>query len=280
MTLSGKVVLLTGGTSGIGKVAARELARREATVVVVGRDRARCEQTVAELRAETGSECVSFLEGDLSAQAEVRRVAAEFLDRYDRLDVLAHNAGAIFGERRLSADGIEMTFALNHLAPFLLTHLLLDVLKGTSRSRVVNVSSEAHRFGQIDFDDLQGVQRFNPVRAYAQSKLANVMFTYELARRVYDAGVTANALHPGFVASRFAGELTGVLGLFFRLSRPFALSPERGADTLIYLAGSDEVEGVTGKYFVRRRPRRTAPATYDPAVVTRLWRVSEEMTGI
>jgi retinol dehydrogenase-12 len=278
-SMAGKTCLVTGATAGIGQVAARELARRGASVVAVGRSRQRCEATVESIRRETGNPAVDYLVADLSAQAEVRRLAREVVDRHARLDVLLNNAGAMFSRRRDSVDGIEMTFALNHLAYFLLTHLLLGVLKEGPSARVVNVASEAHRFvSKVDFDDPQGKRKYGGWHAYGQSKFANLLFTYELARRLAGSGVTANALHPGFVASRFT-EGNGAMGwMMRRMASVFAISPERGAKTSIHLASSPEVEGVTGKYFSRERPIESSRPSRDEAAARRLWDLSQELT--
>lgn len=280
-TMAGKTCLVTGATAGIGRVAARELARRGASVVVVGRSPERCDATVESIRRETGNSAVESLVGDLSAQAGVRRVAAEFLARRDRLDVLLNNAGALFAKRRESPDGIEMTFALNHLGYFLLTSLLLDALKKGAPSRVVNVSSEAHRFvSKVNFDDPQGRKKYGGWHAYGQSKFANLLFTYELARRLRGTGVTANALHPGFVASNFTAGNGATGWMMRRLAGAFALTPEEGAKTSIYLASSPEVEGVTGRYFAKQRPIASTRPTRDEEAARRLWALSEELTGV
>jgi NAD(P)-dependent dehydrogenase (short-subunit alcohol dehydrogenase family) len=278
--ISGKVCLVTGATAGIGAVTARELARRGATVVLVGRNREKTEATTRRIRDETGNPAVEFLLADLSAQAEVRRLAEQFRQRHPRLDVLINNAGAFFSQRRESPDGIELTLALNHLAYFLLTNLLVDALRASAPAQIVNVASNAHQGAQIDFDDLQGRRRYSGIRAYAQSKLANVLFTYELARRLEGTRVTANALHPGFVATSFF-EGNGWFGwVTRRLAGVLALSPEQGARTSIYLATAPEVEGVSGRYFVKEKEAASSRASHDEAAARRLWQVSEELTGL
>jgi NAD(P)-dependent dehydrogenase (short-subunit alcohol dehydrogenase family) len=278
--MEGKVCVVTGATSGIGAVTAQALARQGATVVVVGRHAERSAATVRQITQATGNTNVTFLLADLSAQAQVRQLAAEFQRRFTRLDVLVNNAGALFTKRLLSADGLEMTLALNHLGYFLLTHLLLDTLKASALARIVNVSSNAHMGGQIDFADLQGERRYGGWRAYCQSKLANLLFTAELARRLDGTGVTANAVHPGFVATGFGRNNRGLFARFIRLAQVAALSPEQGAATLIYLASSPEVAGVTGKYFVKKRQVKAAKAAYDHAAAQRLWQISEQLTGL
>jgi NAD(P)-dependent dehydrogenase (short-subunit alcohol dehydrogenase family) len=279
--MAGKTVMVTGATAGIGQVAALELARRGARVVVVGRSPERCGSTVESIRAETGNTHVEPIVADLSSQAEVRRVAREFRDRHARLDVLLNNAGAMYTRRRESVDGIEMTLALNHLGYFLLTHLLLDPLQEGAPARVVNVASDAHRWvSKFDFDDPQGRKRYGGFHAYGQSKFANILFTYELARRLAGRGVTANALHPGFVASNFTAG-NGAAGWFMRRSASlFAISPEEGAKTSIFLAASPMATGVTGKYFYREKPIESSQPTRDEAATRRLWALSEELTGI
>lgn len=303
VSMTGKVCLITGATAGIGASTVRELVRRGATVVIVGRSPERCANTVEAIRRDTGSPAVEYLVADLSSQAEVRRLAEEFRRRHDRLHVLVNNAGALFARRRESVDGIEMTFALNHLAYFLLTNLLLDILKASAPARIINVSSRAHaEVRGFDFDDVQarrgGLGRYGgseltsalytflapmahpAYRQYARSKLANLLFTYELARRLHGTGVTANAVHPGFVASSFAAG-NGVFGWFMRVwSRLLAVSPEEGARTVVYLATSPEVEGVTGKYFVNQSAVESSLASRDQEAAKRLWELSERLTGI
>jgi NAD(P)-dependent dehydrogenase (short-subunit alcohol dehydrogenase family) len=303
-SMSGKTCLVTGATAGIGEVTARELARRGACVVLVGRSQQRCEATAEAIRRETGNPSVEVLVADLSSQAEIRRLAREFQERHRRLDVLVNNAGAMFAQRRESVDGIEMTLALNHLAYFLLTNLLLDLLKASAPARIVNVSSRAHvHVGGLDFDDLQDKSRSGsfwgygesslagllfalvaPLRhpaflQYARSKLANLLFTYELAWRLEGTGVTVNALHPGFVASRFmAGN--GALGWFMRgWAGLLAISSVEGAQTSIYLASSPEVEGVTGKYFDKQKAIASSAASLDETAARRLWQLSEQLTA-
>jgi NAD(P)-dependent dehydrogenase (short-subunit alcohol dehydrogenase family) len=278
-SLMGKVCLVTGATGGIGLVTARELARGGAVVVGVGRSPERAKAAAAQLRQQTGNAAVEYLVADLSAQAEIRRLAEAFRQRYDRLDVLVNNAGAMFLRREETVDGLERTFALNHLAYFLLTHRLLPVLRASAPARIVNVASAAHVGARLDFDDLQSRRGYRGFRAYGRSKLANVLFTYELARRLAGTGVTANALHPGFVGTGFGQQTAGRLAPLWRVVQLFALSPEHGAQTSIYLAGSPAVEGVTGQYFVKQQPVRSSPASYDEAVARHLWEVSLQLTG-
>ena len=231
MTMQGKICLITGGTNGIGKSTAQELARMGATVVIVGRNAQKTAQVVEEIRAASGNKNVDSLLADLSSQQEVRRLADEFKSKYAQLHVLLNNAGAVFMQRQLSVDGIEMTFALNHLAYFLLTNLLLDTLKASAPARIINVSSDAHARGKIEFDNLQGERSYSS-GAYGNSKLANILFTMELARRLEGTGVTVNALHPGFVATGFGKNNPGFLMKIIRAAVPLiARSPEKGAET-------------------------------------------------
>lgn len=279
--LTGKTVLVTGATGGIGFIAARALAAMGATVVLVGRDPAKAQASVARIQRETGANSVNALTADLSSMQAVRRLAAEFVAQYPRLDVLLNNAGGIFMTRQTTLDGYERTFALNHLAPFLLTHLLLDRLKVDAPARVVTVSSMAHRGHTKDFDDVNQTRRgYSAWRAYGESKLANIMFTYALARRLEGSDVTANTLHPGFVATGFAKNNGPLWQLAMSLARPFAISPERGAQTSIYLASSPDVADLSGRYFVNSQPAKSSKASYDVAAQERLWSLSEQMAGI
>src|SRR5450755_1131945 len=248
--MAGKTVLVTGGTGGIGKATAAGLAAMGARVGITGRDIARTRAVAAEIAAASGNPAVDPFAVDVSSQAEVRRLAGEVLTAYPRLDVLVNNVGGFWATRRVTADGLEHTFAVNHLAPFLLTRLLLDRLEASAPARIVTVSSGAHATGKIDFGDLQGERRYSGQRAYSQSKLANVLFTYELARRLDGTGVTAAVLHPGVVRTGFAAEDPSPMWrVFLPLVRLFLKSTRKGAATSIYLAASPEVEGITGKYF-------------------------------
>jgi NAD(P)-dependent dehydrogenase (short-subunit alcohol dehydrogenase family) len=274
MAMQGRICLITGGTNGIGKSTAQALARMGATVVIVGRNAQKTAGVVAEIRAASGNQNVDSLLADLSSQQEVRNLADEFKRKYSQLHVLLNNAGAVFMQRQLSVDGIEMTFAFNHLAYFLLTNLLLDTLKASAPARIINVSSDAHASGKIEFDNLQGEQVFSS-RAYGNSKLANILFTNELARRLEGTGVTVNALHPGFVATGFGKNNPGFLMKIVRAAVPLiARSPEKGAETSVYLATSPSVEGVTGKYFYNAQAIPAAPQAADRAVAQKLWDVS------
>jgi retinol dehydrogenase 14 len=278
--MGGKTVLITGGTSGIGKATAVALAAMDANVVITGRNAERGEAAVEEIKDRSHSDSVELMLADLSVQSEVRRLAETFLARHDRLDVLANNAGLVQSKRTETLDGIETTLAINHLAPFLLTNLLLDRLKESAPSRVVTVSSEAQRWGSMDFGDLQSRRRYRGFPVYGMTKLANIMFTYELAERLKEKGVTANCLHPGSVGTNFGQDNRGPMALFFRAFKPFMRSPEQGADTLIWLASSPEVDGVSGKYFSDRKEIEAKNIAYDPDARRRLWEVSEDLTGL
>lgn len=277
--MDGRVCVITGATGGIGKAAAIELARLGAEVVLVCRDRGRGEEVRAAVREETGKDADLRL-ADLGSQADIRRLAGELLAGYPQIHVLLNNAGVVNVKRTLTVDGLEATFAVNHLAYFLLTNLLLDRLRESAPARVVNVASDAHRIGSIDLDDLQNERRYGAMRVYGQSKLGNILFTRELARRVAGSGVTVNSLHPGAVATRI-GHNNGRLAVWITtLLRPFFLTPEQGADTAVYLASSPDVEGVNGEYFVKRKARRPSAAALDDASSKRLWALSEKLTGL
>jgi retinol dehydrogenase 14 len=280
-TMAGKTVLVTGGTGGIGRATAAGVVRLGARVGIVGRDRQRAEAAAVDIRRHADRAVVDLFVADMSSQTEVRRLAAGVLDRYAHLDVLVNNVGGFWASRHTTADGLEHTFAVNHLAPFLLTNLLIERLRASAPARVVVVSSGAHAAGRIDFDDLQAERNYEGGRAYNQSKLANVMFAYELARRLHGTGVTANVLHPGVVRTGFGAEDPGRLtGLLVPIARLFMKSPERGAATSVYLASSPVVEGVTGQYFVNGKPKRSVERSYDTDDAARLWSVSSKLVGL
>ncbi len=278
--MGGKVVLITGGTSGIGKAAATALAAMGAKIVVTGRNRERGERAVEEIRRESGGDEISLLVADLTVQAEVRRLAEEFEERHDRLDVLLNNAGVVQSKRTETPDGLETTLAVNHLAPFLLTNLLLGLLKRSAPSRIITVASEAQRWGKLDLDDLQSTRKYRGMPVYGMTKLANIMFTFELAERLRGTGVTANCVHPGAVNTNFGTNNSGLGTLLFRVSKPFMRSPEQGADTVIYLASSPDVEGMTGKYLSDRKLITASRQAYDEDLRKRLWEASEELTSL
>lgn len=278
--MGGKVVLVTGATNGIGKVTALELAKMGATVVLVGRNAAKMERVLAEIRQEAGSAAkLDSIIGDLSLMKDVRQVAETFLKRYERLDVLVNNAGGFFANREETAEGYEMTFALNHLNYFLLTKLLLPVLKKSAPARIVNVSSGAHMGQTVHFDNLQREKGYSSWRVYGESKLMNILFTRSLVKRLTGSGVTVNVLHPGFVSTSF-GHGRGVFDFFIRLTQKlFAISPEEGAKTSIFLASSPEVEGISGAYFAKSRPQQPSQAAQDDAAADKLWQISEEIVS-
>jgi NAD(P)-dependent dehydrogenase (short-subunit alcohol dehydrogenase family) len=280
-SMTGKTVLITGGTGGIGRAAAIGLASMGARVGITGRDRARAEEAASAITRQSGNPAVDIFVGDLSSQAEVRRLAAAVQSAYPRLDVLLNNVGGFWAHRHVTADGLEHTFALNHLAPFLLTSLLLERLKASAPARIVNVSSGAQSMGRIDFDDLMGEGTYSGQRAYNQSKLANVMFTYELARRLEGTGVTATVLHPGMTSTGFGAEdMARGWGPLIAVMRRFMQSPRDGAETPVFLASSPDAEGVTGRYFSDRKVRDSHKSSYDTVTTTRLWDVSAELVGL
>jgi len=279
-SMAGKTVLVTGATSGIGRATAAGLAAMGARVAITGRDHERAERAAGEIGTATGGRVDVFV-ADLSSQAEVRRLAGEVLQTYPRVDVLVNNVGGYWNTRHVTADGLERTFALNHLASFLLTNLLLDRLKQSAPARVVTVSSGAQANGRIDFDDLQGERSYSGARAYNQSKLANVLFTYELARRLRDSAVTANALHPGVVRTSFGAEDPGgAQRLFVPLMKPFMKAPTQGAATSIHVASSPDLEQRTGLYFANSKARRSSERSYDDDAAARLWQVSADLVGL
>jgi retinol dehydrogenase-12 len=268
--MNGKVVLITGGTSGIGRITARELKRMGATVVGVGRDPARLDEIKREIGADT-------IRADLQLLGDARRAADEFRRRYQRLHVLMNNAGALFGDRKITGEGLERTFALNHMAYFTITTALIDVLRASAPSRVITVSSEASRAGRLDFSDLQAEHRYSSIRQYCNTKLMNLLFAFELARRLQGSGVTSNAVHPGAIASGFAMQGGGWYGVLTRIARPFLIGEEKGARTQIWAASDPALEKMTGKYFVRQREKAPPGAALDQGAARRLWEESERM---
>lgn len=270
-------MLVTGATAGIGRETAFGLAKLNAHVVLVGRNAEKTRRVCDELKAATGNQRIDFLLGDLSLMSEVRKVAGAFLERFGTLHVLINNVGAINLKREVTAEGFELTFAMNHLGLFLLTELLLPALKQGAPARIVNLSSDAHRSASMDFDDLQAERRYSSFNAYSRSKLMNILFTRELARRVADLKITANAVHPGMVASDFINK-PGVMGRIANgFVSLFGISPEAGARTSVFLAASSEVEGVTGKYFVKSKSRTPSRAAQDDQAARRLWELSEKL---
>lgn len=272
-----KHILITGATSGIGKAAAMELARRGAKVVITYRDRERGENALREIRELTGNREAAKIRLDLASLTSVREMVSKYRERFERLDVLINNAGGYFGYRKFTEEGYEYTFGVNHLGHFLLTNLLRELLI-SGRARIINVSSQAQMAGHIHFDDLMLENRFSGFRAYAQAKMANIIFTYELDRRWGNEGITANAMHPGAVATNFGKESRPLFRGLIRMGKPFLKSPEKGARTIVYLASSPGVEGISGKYFAYGRQIRSRALSYRQDVWKRLWEVSEELT--
>jgi NAD(P)-dependent dehydrogenase (short-subunit alcohol dehydrogenase family) len=279
--MHGKVVVISGGTSGIGEVAAERLAGLGARLVLMARDRARGEATLARLRARGPGVAHVAHYADLSLIADTKRVAAEIAAAEPRIDVLINNAGAMFGRRQVTADGLELTFATNHMSYFLLTHGLRERLLASAPARVVNTSSAAHRRASLDFDDLQSTRGYRGFMAYSRSKLCNILYTRELARRSAGTGVTANCLHPGFVATRFGDASGGLFSYVVRASKQvFAISSEKGAETLVYLASSPEVATISGGYFYQCQLATPTRAAQDDAAARRLWAETARLTGL
>ncbi len=282
--MTGRICLITGANNGIGKETAVGLARLGATVLMTSRDPVKGEAALAEVSERSGSDNVELMRCDFGSLASIRGLDSGFRERHDKLHVLVNNAGAFNASRSETADGYETTFGVNHLGCFLLTNLLLDLLKAGAPSRIVNVSSRAHLRSEMDFNDLNSERRYSGMRAYARSKLANVLFTYELARGLEGTGVTANCLHPGVVRSGFGKNNSGLVKVAFNIfqlvGRPWLLSPDRGALTSIYLASSPDVEGVSGKYFADSHEEPSGPASYDEDAQRRLWQISAEMVGL
>ena len=277
----GKVCLVTGATSGIGKVTAAILASRCAEVIVTGRSLDKIEKTVQEIKSETGNGAVHGLLADFSDLDQVRDLAGKFKTCFSNLDVLVNNAGSFFNTRRETRYGVEKTFLVNHLAPFLLTNLLIDTMQDSTQARIINVSSEAHQYGTININDLGFKRGYFGMKAYARSKLANILFTYETVQRLGESRITVNALHPGHVATDiWRTEFSFIGPALKKVMGMFALTPEEGADNTIYLASSPDVVGVTGKYFVKREPAQSSPLSYDEELAKRLWEISEELTSI
>jgi retinol dehydrogenase-14 len=279
--MDGKLCLVTGGTAGIGYYTALEIAKMGAAVIIIGRSHSKCVASVNRIKEESANNLVDYLEADLSSQSDIRKLAKLFYDSHNRLDVLVNNAGGFFMHRKLSIDGIEMTFALNHLAYFLLTSLLMDALKSSPSARVVNVSSGSHLHQYLDFNDLQLTRSYNPVKAYGRSKLANILYTYELARRMEGTQVTSNALTPGMVATEIW--VKGDWWMTYLVNpviKRIAQSPLEGAQTSIYLATSPDLDGCTGNYYANKLPIKSDPITYDRTAAQRLWQKSLELVGM
>jgi retinol dehydrogenase 12 len=278
--MNDKVCLITGATDGIGKEAAYALARQGARLLIHGRDPDKGARAVAELKSRSQNPAIEFLQCDFSSLAEVRRLAATVTQRTARIDVLINNAGSIFPKRTLSKDGYELTFAVNHLAPFLLTNLLLNTLKGSAPARIVTTASVAHRGASVDFEDLQATRKYSPMRAYGSSKLANILFTRALAKRLEGTTVTANCLHPGLVRTSIARDMPAFGRALFNFFAKLARSPEQGAQTIVYLATSPQVQGASGGYYVDCKSAPISPAAQNDDTAERLWQVSEKLVGI
>jgi NAD(P)-dependent dehydrogenase (short-subunit alcohol dehydrogenase family) len=278
--VKGKTVVITGGTSGIGEVAAEALAQIGARIILVARSKSRAEATLARLRRSGPGAAHSVYFADLTRLAEMKRVAADIAHREPPIDVLINNAGGLFGARRLTEDGLEHTFALNHMSYFVVTEGLRERLLASGAARIVNTASAAHQGATLDFDDLQSAKSFRAMRAYSCSKLCNILFTRELARRLHGTGVTVNCLHPGFVATRFADESGGLISHLAWLAKFFAISPAEGAQTIIYLASSPAVANVAGKYFYKCRPTNPSAPALDDRAALALWQRSAALAGM
>lgn len=278
--MRGKTIVITGATSGIGEVAAAELAARGARLVLVARDKARGEAEIVRLRAIAPNVDHSIHYADLSRLAEVKRVAAEIAAAETRIDVLINNAGALFASRQVTSDGLELTFATNHMSYFVLTHGLRERLRAAAPARVVNVASDAHKGEKLDFSDLQSAKDYRGLHVYGRSKLCNILFTRELAKRWEGTGVTANSLHPGFVATRFGDQSGGLLSFGVRIAKTFAISPEKGAETIVYLASADEPRSANGLYYYKCKAATPTKEAQDNESARRLWQESEKLAGI
>ena len=274
-----KTVVITGGTSGIGEVAAKALAEMGARIVLIARNKSRAEATLARLRRSDPSIAHSVYLADLTRLAEMKRVAAEIAKREPPIDILINNAGALFATRRLTDDGLEYTFALNHMSYFVVTEGLRERLLASGAARIINTASAAHQGATLDFDDLQSAKGFRAMRVYGRSKLCNILFTRQLARSLQGSGVTANCLHPGFVATRFADESGGLISRIVWLAKSFAISPTQGAQTIIYLASSPDVTNVSGKYFFKCRPTTPSAPALDDRAALALWERSAVLAG-
>ena len=278
--MKGKTVVITGATSGIGEVAALTLAKMGARIVAVARSRQRGEATLAQLRSSAPGIAHAIHFADLLRLKEMKRVAAQIADQESRIDVLINNAGAIFARRQLTEDGLERTFALNHMAYFVLTDGLRERLLASGPARIINTASAAHLGANLDFDDLQSAKSYIAMKTYGRSKLCNILFTRELARRLRGSGVTTNCLHPGFVATRFGDQSGGLISRFVWLAKFFAMSPTKGARTIVYLASSPEVAETAGEYFYKRQPTKPSALAQDDRTALELWQRSAALAGI
>jgi len=277
--MNGKVCLVTGATDGIGKVSARVLAEKGAKVIIVGRNPEKSATVLAELKSSSGNENIDLLMADLAVMQEVRDLAEQVISRYHRLDILLNNAGGYFAKHELTSDGLERTFALNHMSYFLLTNKLMELLKSSAPARIVNVSSDAHYGVDMDFENLNGEQEYKAWKAYQKSKLANVLFTYELLKKV-PADITVNCLHPGFVATNFGHNIGGFFGPVLKIAqRISAIDPEEGAKTSIFLCSAPEVKGVSGKYFYKCQPKTSSRESRNMDTGKRLWQISSDIAS-
>jgi NAD(P)-dependent dehydrogenase (short-subunit alcohol dehydrogenase family) len=277
--MTAKTCLISGGNSGIGKATALGLAKTGATVVIVCRSKERGEAALAQIIVKGGNRNVELMLADMSSQDSIRRLASDFKAGHEKLHLLVNNAGVYLTRRTTTVDGLESTFAINHLGPFLLTNLLLDLLMSSAPSRIVNVTSDAHNGAKVNFEDLQGEKKFSGWQAYGQSKLAMILFTHELAKRLEGTGVTVNSAHPGVVRTNFAKN-NGLVTFGFRLLRPFFISPETAARRILYVATSPELEGVTGKYFTKMHAAKSSQESYSDDSAERLWHISEQLTKL
>lgn len=278
--MKNRICFITGANSGIGKITARELAKQGMSILMLVRNKEKGEQARNEIIKATGNHAIELYTCDLSVQADIVKVANEINARHDKIDIFINNAGQIIPDYQTSTDGIEMTFAINHLGPFLLTNLLLDLIKKGEEPRIINVSSEAHKFSKLDFNNLAAPKKYSAWLAYGNSKLANILFTKQLAKEVKKEGITVNCLHPGAVATNFGAGYTGIAGAFFSLFRPFFISPEKGAETTIYLASSPEVTGMTGLYFDKKKPKIPNKEALSDYNAQKLWEVSAKLTKL
>jgi retinol dehydrogenase-14 len=279
MTLQ-KIALITGATNGIGLITSAEVAKAGYKTIIVGRNKEKTLNSLEIIKNKSGSNDVDYFIADLSILSESKKLAEDFKKKYNRLDLLINNAGAIFPELVITKDGLENTFALNHFSYFILTGMLLDLLKNSGNSRIVNVSSGAHKAANLQFDNIKGEIEYKSFPVYCQTKLANILFTYELAKKLEGTGVTVNCLHPGVVRTGFGAEYKGIMGMLMKLISPFFITPEKGAETTIFLSLSDKVENVSGKYFYKKKAISTSAASYNENLSKKLWTISEELSGI
>ena len=280
VNMAEKVCLVTGGNSGIGKSVALGLAKMGATVVVVSRNKEKGETAVTDTVEKSGNKNVELIQADMSSQNSIHQLVNEFRARHEKLHLLINNAGVYLTKRSETEDGLESTFAVNHLGPFLLTSLLVDILKASAPSRIVNVTSDAHKGARVNFDDLQGEKRFSGWQAYGQSKLAMILYTHGLAKKLEGTGVTVNSAHPGVVRTNFAKNNGGLVMLGFRFLGMFFISPESAAKRILYVATSPDLEGVTGKYFTKMHEVKSSQESYDDDSARRLWQISEQLTHL